>query len=185
MGLPPVRHPRRGDGGRHRTPTRHSFVDEGECAGQLDAAGCRRPPAVHERTHAVRRPSTETSGPESDGRPSTSGDGADTVERSPDRDPHRRCRERARGLCQRPVRRLRHRQPTGERVRRDRIRAFRAERCGNRRDPLECPQLRGGPGPVVDGRAAPGGVSRGEATDQSDVVGLQCRAPRHDRHPRR
>ncbi len=176
--------PRRGDSRRDRAPARGSLVDEGECAGQLDAAGCRRPSAVHERADAVRWPATATSGQESDGRLSTPGDRAEAVERSPGRAPRRRSRERACGLRQRSVRGVRHRQPTGERVRRDRLRASRAERCGHRRDPLECAQLRRGPGPVVDGRAAPRGVPRGEATRQSGLVGLRRRAARHDRHPR-
>ena len=73
----------------------------------------------------------------------------------------RRRRERARGLPERRVRRLRHRQPAAQRVRHHRALVAGRQPPGDRGGALQRAELRRGSGPVVDGRVCTAGVRRG------------------------
>ena len=106
--------------------------------------------------------------------------GAGGLARSPGRAARRRRRERARRVPQRRVRRLRHRQPAAERVRHHRALVAGREPPRDRGRALQRPQLRRGPGPVVDGRACTARCSSRRArwcTSATSVCDADLRLP--------
>jgi beta-galactosidase len=154
--------PTTGPGHRGRRTTRAGrVVDNGDGAGQLDAAGRRRPAAVHQRADAVPRAATPPARPQSDrGVPPHGADPASWLGRQVVL--HVGGAESVHAVyVNGTFVGLRHRQPARQRVRRHRARPSPAQRHRDRRRALERTQLRRGPGPVVDGRAAPRGVRRG------------------------
>ena len=129
--------------------------------GQLDHAGRRRSPPLHERADALPEPATGAAGTGPDGRLSEGVPRPASVAGAPGRAPRRRGRERSCRLPQRCVRRVWHRQPSRQRVRPLPPSAHRRQRACDRRREVLRPHVRRGSGPVVDGRPAPRGRTRG------------------------
>ena len=177
----PARRPARGGGGRARGG-RHGRP--GVAADRrpvvLDAAGDRRPADLHEHPDALPRSAARRPGRQPDRGVPDEVPGAEGVAGAPGRAPRRRRGERALRLRQRPLRRLGHRLPAGHRARRHPLPAGGGERPGLRGRALVGPQLPGGPGPLVDGRPAPGGAPGGPGTRPP---GRRPRGRRPDRRP--
>ena len=156
-----VREPRLGAGGSDRRRT--SPIRRRRGARQLDDAGprwLRRPSALHQHPDAVRGATPAIARSQPDGRLPSHVRRPGGLASPAHGAPRRRSRERSRRVRQPGVRRLRHRQPPAERVRRQRCRPAWDERVGDRGDPLQRSQLHRGPGSVVDGRPAPLGLDR-------------------------
>ncbi|CAB4723191.1 unannotated protein [freshwater metagenome] len=142
--------------------------------GQLDAREPGRRTALHERDDALPRSTAAAARRGVDGCVPQGVPSAPHVAEATGGASRRRRGERARRVREWRVRRLRHGQPPAERVRHHRAPRGRLEHRGDRRDALLGPELRGGPGPMVDGGPPPQRSSRGTCCGTRSRRGNHC-----------